>query len=139
MTNSIDRQGILDNSTSIETTAKLLLNAFVKKNTDVELALHGIHREELINQTTTFLSQAQKIILNLSNTFNLTTDGFFENNNSISTSIPLNGSHNSDIESKTYSLSSVTLDDILQHRLTLKQLLLVILYFVIQFNRILFH
>lgn len=81
MTNSIDRQSILDNLTAIETTAKLLVNAFVKKNTDTELSLHGIHREELIVQTTTFLSQAQKIILNLSDTFNLTTDGFFDNKN----------------------------------------------------------
>lgn len=79
MTNSIDRQGILDNLTAIETTAKLLVNAFVKKNTDVELCLNGIHREELIIQTTTFLSQAQKLIVNLSDTFNLTTDGLFEN------------------------------------------------------------
>ncbi len=65
----------------IETTAKLLVNAFVKKNTDADLSFHGIHREELINQTTTFLSQAQKLILNLSNTFNLTTDGFFDKKN----------------------------------------------------------
>jgi len=61
MTNSIDRQSILDNLTAIETTAKLLVNAFVKKNNDTELSLNGIHREELINQTTTFLSQAQKL------------------------------------------------------------------------------
>ncbi|CAF2809910.1 unnamed protein product [Rotaria sp. Silwood2] len=78
MNNSIDRQGILDNLTAIETTAKLLVNAFVKKNNDTELSLNGIHREELVTQTTTFLSQAQKLILNLSNTFNLSTDGFFQ-------------------------------------------------------------
>jgi hypothetical protein len=79
MTNSIDRQGILDNLTAIETTAKLLVNAFVKKNNDAELSLNGIHRDELITQTRTFLSQAQKLILNLSNTFNLTTDVYFDN------------------------------------------------------------
>ena len=82
MNDSIDRQNILDNLTAIETTAKLLLNAFVKKNNDAELSLNGIHREELITQSTTFLAQAQKLILNLSNTFNLTTDGLFESKNS---------------------------------------------------------
>lgn len=80
MNNSVDRQGILDNLTGIETTAKLLVNAFVKKNNDTELSLNGVHREELINQTTTFLSQAQKLILNLSNSLNLPTDGFFQSN-----------------------------------------------------------
>jgi len=78
MNSLLDRQGALDNLTAIETTAKLLVNALVKKNDDNELSLNGIHREELINQTTTFLSQAQQVILNLSNTFNLTTDVFFE-------------------------------------------------------------
>ncbi len=78
MNSLLDRQGALDNLTAIETTAKLLVNALVKKNDDNELSLNGIHREELISQTTTFLSQAQQVILNLSNTFNLTTDGFFE-------------------------------------------------------------
>jgi hypothetical protein len=79
MTTSIDRQGILDNLTAIETTAKLLLNAFVKKNTnnETELSFNGIHRQELVTHTTTFLTQAQKLILNLSNTFNLTTDTLF--------------------------------------------------------------
>ena len=47
----------------------------MKKTNDAELSLHGIHREELVNQTTTFLSQAQKMILNLANTLNLTVDG----------------------------------------------------------------
>jgi hypothetical protein len=32
MNNPIDRPGVLDNLTAIETTAKLLVNAFVKKN-----------------------------------------------------------------------------------------------------------
>jgi len=81
MTNSIDRQSILDKLTAIETTAKLLVNAFVKKNNDTELSLNGIHREELVNQTTTFLSQAHKLILNLSDTFNLTTEDLFDNKN----------------------------------------------------------
>ncbi len=81
MTNSIDRQSILDKLTAIETTAKLLVNAFVKKNNDTELSLNGIHREELVNQTTNFLSQAHKLILNLSDTFNLTTEDLFDNKN----------------------------------------------------------
>jgi hypothetical protein len=68
MNNSIDRQGFLDNLTTIETTAKLLLNAFVKKNNDTEL----------ITQTTAFLEQAQKRILNISNTCNIPIDGFFQ-------------------------------------------------------------
>ena len=78
MNNSFDRQGILDNLSAIETTAKLLVNAFVKNNNDKELSLNGIHREELITQTTAFLSRAQQLILDLSNTYNLTTEGFFE-------------------------------------------------------------
>jgi hypothetical protein len=81
MTNSTDRQSILDNLTAIETTAKLLINAFVKKNSDNNLYLNGTHREELVNQTTQFISQAKKIIFNLSNTFNLSTDEFFDNKN----------------------------------------------------------
>ncbi|CAF5095432.1 unnamed protein product [Rotaria sp. Silwood1] len=47
-----------DDQITIETTAKLLVNAFVKKNNDTELSLNGIHREELVTQTTTFLAQA---------------------------------------------------------------------------------
>ncbi|CAF0911610.1 unnamed protein product [Rotaria sordida] len=142
MNNSIDRQGILDNLTAIETTAKLLVNAFVKKNNDTELYLNGIHREELVTQTTTFLAQAQKLILNLSNTFNLTTDDFFQksskenltesNEQFTSTSFISDVSQNNEDEKtdsksstskKTYSLSSVTLDDIIQNRLTPKHLL----------------
>jgi hypothetical protein len=98
MTNSIDRQSILDNLTAIETTAKLLLNAFIKKNNDTELSLNGIHREELIRQTTTFLSQAQKLILNLSNTFNLTTDGLFDNKNLLNRQLVSDISQNSEKE-----------------------------------------
>ncbi|CAF3984795.1 unnamed protein product, partial [Rotaria sp. Silwood2] len=142
MNNSIDRQGILDNLTAIETTAKLLVNAFVKKNNDTELSLNGIHREELVTQTTTFLSQAQKLILNLSNTFNLSTDGFFQkspkdnlteaSDQLTSTSLISDVSQNNEDEKtdskslsskKIYSLSSVTLDDIIQNRLTPKHLL----------------
>jgi hypothetical protein len=81
MTNSIDRQSVFDDLTAIETTAKLLLNAFIKKNNDTELSLNGIHREELSRQTTIFLSKAQKKILTLSNALNLTTDDFFDNKN----------------------------------------------------------
>ncbi|CAF4582197.1 unnamed protein product, partial [Rotaria sp. Silwood1] len=43
---------------AIETIAKLLVNAFVKKNNDTELSLNGIHREEIVTQTTTLLAQA---------------------------------------------------------------------------------
>lgn len=75
MNASSDRQHALDSLTSMETTAKMLINAFVKKNNDAELSLHGIHREELVSQTSTFLTQAQKLILNLANTLNLTIDG----------------------------------------------------------------
>ena len=79
MTNSIDRQGILDNLTASETTAKLLVNAFVKKNIhDTELALNYIHQQELVIQTETFLEQAHKLIINLSSTLNLTTDNIFQ-------------------------------------------------------------
>ncbi|CAF3370830.1 unnamed protein product [Rotaria sp. Silwood1] len=142
MNNSIDRQSILDNLTAIETTAKLLVNAFVKKNNDTELSLNGIHREELVTQTTTFLAQAQKLILNLSNTFNLSTDGFFQKSSKenltesseqlISTSLIADASQNNEDDKtdsnsspskKIYSLSSITLDDIIQNRLTPKQLL----------------
>lgn len=83
MNNSSDRQNALDSLTSMETTAKLLINAFIKKNNDAELTLHGIHREELISQTTTFLSQAQKLILNLANTLNLTVDGLRDEKKSL--------------------------------------------------------
>lgn len=83
MNNSSDRQNALDSLTSMETTAKLLINAFIKKNNDAELILHGIHREELISQTTTFLSQAQKLILNLANTLNLTVDGLRDEKKSL--------------------------------------------------------
>jgi hypothetical protein len=94
MNNPIDRPGVLDNLTAIETTAKLLVNAFVKKNNDAELACNGIHREELITQTTTFLEQAKKLILNISNTFNIPTDGFFVNPSKETSDV----SHNSDDE-----------------------------------------
>jgi len=107
MTNSMDRQGILDNLTAIETTAKLLVNAFVKKNNDVELSLNGIHRDELITQTTTFLSQAQKLIFNLSNTFNLSTDGFFDNKNLF------NEQCTSDGEEQGYEMSKILIISIL--------------------------
>ena len=73
----MDRQGILDNLTAIETTAKLLVNAFATKTTtraDLDLTLNGVHRQELVAQTTTFLKQAQSLIVDLSNTFNLSTD-----------------------------------------------------------------
>jgi hypothetical protein len=81
MANSIDRQSVLDNLTAIETTAKLLLNAFVNKNNDAELALNGIHRDELIDQTTSFLSEARKSILNHSKTLNLSIDWLFDQKN----------------------------------------------------------
>ncbi|CAF1374597.1 unnamed protein product [Adineta steineri] len=132
MSNLLDRQGILDNLTATETTARLLVNAFVKKNSDTELCLNGIYREELITQTATFLSQAQQLIKNLSNTYNLTTDGFFEKK-FIDTNEQFNSmydiSHNSEDEihdSKTASSenahssssSSITLKDIIKNRLT---------------------
>lgn len=125
--NSNDRQNALDSLTSLETTAKLLINAFVKKNNDAELSLHGIHREELISQTTTFLSQAQKLILNLANTLNLTVDGLRdnkENHNEQSTLIKEeNGCSHTSPNKQIYSLSSVTLDDIIDNRLTPKHLI----------------
>jgi hypothetical protein len=93
MTNLTDRQSVLDKLTAIETTAKLLVNAFVKKNNDTELSLNGIQQEELINQTTTFLAEAQKLVLNLSNTLNLSTDGFFDQKNILNES---NGLRTSD-------------------------------------------
>lgn len=78
MANSLDRQGILDNLTSIETTAKLLVNALVKKKSDAELYITGVHREELLTQTTAFLAEAKQLILNLSHTYNLPTDDYLE-------------------------------------------------------------
>jgi len=78
MTNSIDRQGSLEKLTSIETTAKSLLNALIKKPDDQPLSLDGIHREELLNQTKTFLSQAKVSIVDIANSFHLQTDGFFD-------------------------------------------------------------
>lgn len=78
MTNSIDRQGSLEKLTSIETTAKILLNALIKKPDDQQLSLDGIHREELINQTKTFLSQAKISIVDIVHSFHLPIDGFFD-------------------------------------------------------------
>ncbi len=78
MANVIDRQGILDNLTSIETTAKLLLNAFVKKTNDAQLVLDEVHREELINQTAEFLSQSRTTILSLSKALNIPADELFQ-------------------------------------------------------------
>ena len=68
----MDRQGVLDNLTSIETTAKLLVNALTKKDQlEADLSFDSVHREELLSQTSTFLGQAQKVVLQLSNTYNL--------------------------------------------------------------------
>ena len=78
MASSLDRQGILDNLTAVETTAKLLVNALVKKKGDAELYITGVHREELLTQTTTFLAEAKQLLLNLSHTFNLATDDYCE-------------------------------------------------------------
>jgi hypothetical protein len=78
MANVIDRQGILDNLTSIETTAKLLLNAFVKKTNDAQLVLDEVHREELINQTAEFLSQSRTTILSLAKALNIPADELFQ-------------------------------------------------------------
>ena len=75
----MDRQTILDNLSAIETTAKLLVNALtIKKESDDKrtVLIADVHRKELISQTSTFLEQAQKMISNLSNSFNLTTDAF---------------------------------------------------------------
>lgn len=75
----MDRQGALENLTSIETTAKLLVNALTKRDQlDTDLSFKGAHREELISQTSTFLGQAQKLVLQLSNTFNLSTETLFQ-------------------------------------------------------------
>jgi hypothetical protein len=74
MIDSADPQNILDNLTAIETTTNLLVNAFIRKNSDEQLALNGIFRRELIDQTAIFLSQTQKLLANLSNTLNLPID-----------------------------------------------------------------
>ena len=75
----MDRQGALENLTSIETTAKLLVNALTKiDHLDTDLSFKGAHREELISQTSTFLGQAQKLVLQLSNTYNLSTETLFQ-------------------------------------------------------------
>lgn len=72
----MDRQGILDKLTSIETTAKLLIKALNLSKTpeEHEFALQGLHREELFSQTKIFLEQAQKLVENLSNSFNVSTE-----------------------------------------------------------------
>ncbi|CAF5226222.1 unnamed protein product, partial [Rotaria magnacalcarata] len=79
--------------------------------------------------------QAQKLILNLSNTFNLTTDDLFQKsskenlNECNSACLTSDLSDDNKIDSNnlcpktTYSLSSVTLDDIIQNRLTPNDLL----------------
>ena len=59
----MDRQGILDKLTSIETTAKLLVKALAFSK-EVE------EPDDLCGQTKIFLEQAQKLVDNLSNTFN---------------------------------------------------------------------
>ena len=59
----MDRQGILDKLTSIETTAKLLIKALV-------LSKEAEDHDDLCSQTKVFLEQAQKLVDNLSNTFN---------------------------------------------------------------------
>jgi hypothetical protein len=75
----MDRQGALDNLSSIETTAKLLVNALTKRDhLDTDLSFNGAHREELISQTSTFLGHAQKLVLQLSNTYNLPTETLFQ-------------------------------------------------------------
>ena len=170
----MDRQGILDNLTAIETTAKLLVNAFATKSSsrpDLDLSLNGVHRQELVAQTTTFLTQAQNLIVDLSNSFNLSTDTSLFQSESTgdrhrrSTSfliqnhrttneqrlknrqhphrmpprtVKITGEIRSSARSfspcssstelkahppkKSYPLSSVTLDDIVQNRLSVKQL-----------------
>lgn len=70
----MDRQTILENLTAIETTAKLLANALSIRTTDEETTdfhLDEIHRKELINQTSIFLEQAEKVVRNVSNSLNL--------------------------------------------------------------------
>jgi hypothetical protein len=75
----MDRQVILDSLTSIETTAKLLVNALTMKTNEqtMDLSFNGIHQKELFIQTTTFLDQAQKLIVNLAQTCNLSLETFF--------------------------------------------------------------
>lgn len=80
MTSAIDRQTSLEKLTAFETTARILLNALVQKTDDQQLSLDGVHREELINQTKTFLSQAKISIVDIANGFHLSTDGFFDPN-----------------------------------------------------------
>ncbi|UJR15816.1 hypothetical protein I4U23_002745 [Adineta vaga] len=125
----LDRQNTLDNLTAIETTAKLLINALIIKPDDNELCFNEIQREELIIQTATFLTEARQLILNISNNLNVSKDGFFEKTNGTSPvhDISQNGEDNgvngkTSPSKKTCPLSSITLEDIIQKRLTPKDL-----------------
>jgi hypothetical protein len=91
----MDRQGIFDNLNTIEITAKLLVTALTQKDSiDDDLAIRGAHREELISQTADFLSQAQKLVIQLSSSCNLPTETLFESR-VISSNDASNGSFSS--------------------------------------------